>query len=52
MHDPSQAAIMVRDDEVKDHDEMVRDFVAMSGASAELVRRDITLPNMFMQYAS
>ncbi|PNP57117.1 hypothetical protein THARTR1_02959 [Trichoderma harzianum] len=27
---------MVRDDEVKDHDEMVRDFVAMSGASAEL----------------
>ncbi|UKZ72635.1 hypothetical protein TrVFT333_000268 [Trichoderma virens FT-333] len=27
---------MVRDDEVKDHDEMVRDFVTMSGASVEL----------------
>ncbi|KAL7945298.1 hypothetical protein V8C42DRAFT_322737 [Trichoderma barbatum] len=27
---------MVRDEEVKDHDEMVRDFVAMSGASADL----------------
>jgi hypothetical protein len=33
---------MVRDDEVKDHDEMVRDFVAMSGASVEVVRRYIT----------
>jgi hypothetical protein len=28
---------MARDDEVKDHDEMVRDFVTMSGASAERV---------------
>ncbi|RFU79896.1 sep domain-containing [Trichoderma arundinaceum] len=27
---------MVREDEVKDHDEMVRDFCAMSGAPAEL----------------
>lgn len=28
---------MVRDDEVKDHDEMVRDFCAMSGAPEEVV---------------
>jgi hypothetical protein len=32
---------MVREDEPKDHDEMVRDFVAMSGASVELVSSTI-----------